>query len=55
MGTLPMPLYRNAVDLIRANFEEISKGIKPQGIAIGSLTGRQKGDVNKPSRFRPKR
>jgi hypothetical protein len=42
-----MPLYRNAVDLIRANFEEISKGIKPRGVAIGSLTNRQLEEVNR--------
>jgi hypothetical protein len=42
-----MPLYRNAVDLIRANFEEISKGIKPRGVAIGSLTDRQLEEINR--------
>jgi hypothetical protein len=42
-----MPLYGNAVDLIRANFEEISKGIKPQGVAIGFLTDRQLEEINR--------
>jgi hypothetical protein len=42
-----MPLYRNAVDLIRANFEEISKGAKPRGVAIGSLTDQQLEEINR--------
>jgi hypothetical protein len=42
-----MPLYRNAIDLIRANFEEISKGIKPHGVSIGSLTDRQLEEINR--------
>jgi hydroxymethylpyrimidine/phosphomethylpyrimidine kinase len=41
-----MPLYGNALDLIRANLEEISKGIKPQGVAIGFLTERQLKEIN---------
>ena len=42
-----MPLCRNAVDLIRANFEEIAKGNRPQGVAIGCLTDRQLEENNK--------
>jgi hypothetical protein len=42
-----MPLYQNAVDLIRANFEEIAKGNKPKGVAIGRLTDKQLEEINR--------
>jgi hypothetical protein len=41
-----MPLYWNAADLIRANFEEIARGNKPKGAEIGRLTGKQLADIN---------
>jgi hypothetical protein len=41
-----MPLYQSAFDLIRASFEEIAKGNKPKGIAIGKLTDRQLKEIN---------
>jgi hypothetical protein len=42
-----MPLYENALPLIRANFEEIAKGNKPRGIAIGRLTEKQLEEINR--------
>ena len=36
-----MPLYENAFDLMRANFERIARGDKPPGIVIGTLTVEQ--------------
>ena len=42
-----MPLYQNAVDLIRANFEEIAKGKRPKGVAIGKLTDKQLEEINR--------
>jgi len=42
-----MPLYQNAVDLIRANFEEIAKGNKPKAVAIGKLTDKQLEEINR--------
>jgi hypothetical protein len=41
-----MPLYQNAVDLIRANFEQIAKGSKPKGVEIGRLADKQLEDIN---------
>jgi hypothetical protein len=41
-----MPLYQNAADIIRANFEEIATGNKPKGVAIGTLTDRQLDEIN---------
>ncbi len=41
-----MPLYPNAVALVRANLETISKGYKVRAIAIGTLTERQLGAIN---------
>jgi len=41
-----MPLYRNAVDLIRANLGQIAMGNKPQGVVIGCLTDRQLVEIN---------
>jgi hypothetical protein len=41
-----MPLYLNAVDLIRDNFKEIECGNKPKGVAIGELTGEQLEKIN---------
>ncbi|MGA2886809.1 MAG: hypothetical protein ABSE51_02080 [Terracidiphilus sp.] len=41
-----MPLYQNAANLIRANFEEIAKGNKPRGVAIGRLTAEQLNPIN---------
>jgi hypothetical protein len=50
-----MPLYANAVDLIRANFEQISQGRKVKAIPIGTLTERQLGAINqsRQSRLNP--
>jgi hypothetical protein len=50
-----MPLYANAVDLIRANFDQISQGKKAKAVAIGTLTERQLGAVNqsRQSRLNP--
>ena len=41
-----MPLYLNALDLIRGNLQEIARGKKVAPIAIGSLTERQLGAIN---------
>jgi hypothetical protein len=41
-----MPLYQNAIDLIRANFKEIGSGNKPKGVAIGELTNEQLENIN---------
>ena len=41
-----MPLYTNALALIRANFEQLSKGVKVRPVAIGVLTERQVGAIN---------
>jgi len=41
-----MPLYQNAVDLIRANFGEVAQGNKPKGVAIGILTDKQLKSIN---------
>jgi hypothetical protein len=37
-----MPLYPQAIDLIRANLEQISKGYKVKPVVIGALTTEQK-------------
>jgi hypothetical protein len=42
-----MPLYGNAFDLTRANFERIAQGDKPQGVVIGTLTAEQLDAVNR--------
>jgi hypothetical protein len=36
-----MPLYENAFNLIRSNFERIAQGGKPLGGMIGTLTAAQ--------------
>lgn len=41
-----MPLYTNALDLIRANFEQIAQGTRVQPVAIGTPTERQLGAIN---------
>ena len=41
-----MPLYQNALALIRANLEEIAKGNKPKGVVIGRLTDQQLEKIN---------
>jgi hypothetical protein len=41
-----MPLYENAFDLMRANFDRIAQGRKPQGVIIGTLTTEQLKSVN---------
>jgi hypothetical protein len=41
-----MPLYTDAVQLIRANLEQIAQGKKVRAIAIGTLTERQLGAIN---------
>jgi hypothetical protein len=41
-----MPLYENAIDLMRSNFERIAQGRKPQGVVIGTLTTVQLNAVN---------
>jgi hypothetical protein len=42
-----MPLYENAFDLMRSNFERIAQGGKPQGVVIGTLTAEQLKAVNR--------
>lgn len=42
-----MPLYANAIEIIRANLNEISKGNKVKPIAIGALTKQQLNAINK--------
>lgn len=41
-----MPLYTHAVDLIRENLEQISRGWKVKPIAIGKLTQEQLDSIN---------
>jgi len=41
-----MPLYANALALIRANLQEIANGRKVRPVAIGTLTERQLGAIN---------
>jgi hypothetical protein len=50
-----MPLYKNAPDLICANFEETAKGNKPKGVVIGVLTNEQLASINqaRAARFPP--
>jgi len=42
-----MPLYENAFDLMRANFERIAQGGKPQGALIGTLNAEQLNALNR--------
>jgi hypothetical protein len=41
-----MPLYPHAIDLIRANLDQISKGYKVKPVAIGTLTAEQLNAMN---------
>ncbi|MGI4755431.1 MAG: hypothetical protein ACRYGF_01120 [Janthinobacterium lividum] len=41
-----MPLYANALTLIRTTLEQIARGEKPQAITIGTLTDVQKDAIN---------
>lgn len=41
-----MPLFANALDLIRSNLEQIASGQKPAAIAIGTLTDEQRDAIN---------
>jgi hypothetical protein len=41
-----MPLYANAIGLIRTNLEQISKGYKVKPVAIGALTAAQVSAIN---------
>jgi hypothetical protein len=41
-----MPLYPQAIDLIRANLDQISKGYKVKPVAIGTLTTQQLSSIN---------
>jgi len=42
-----MPLYENAFDRMRANFERIARGDKPSGVVIGTLTTEQLDALNR--------
>ena len=42
-----MPLYENAFNQMRANFERIARGEKPQGVVIGTLTAEQLEAINR--------
>jgi hypothetical protein len=42
-----MPLYANAFDRMRANFERIAHGGKPSGVVIGTLTTEQLDALNR--------
>jgi hypothetical protein len=41
-----MPLYPQAIELIRANLEQISKGYKVKPVVIGALTTEQMNAIN---------
>lgn len=41
-----MPLYENAVDLIRTNLETIRRGACAQPVIIGTLTDQQRDAIN---------
>jgi hypothetical protein len=41
-----MPLYPNALELIRTSLEKIAAGEKPPAIAIGTLTDAQRDAIN---------
>jgi hypothetical protein len=41
-----MPLYPNALQLIRTSLEQIARGEKPAAIAIGTLTDAQRDAIN---------
>lgn len=41
-----MPLYPHAIDLIRANLEQISKGYRVKPVEIGALTTEQLNAIN---------
>jgi hypothetical protein len=42
-----MPLYGDAFDWMRANFERIARGDKPPGVIIGTLTVEQLNALNR--------
>jgi len=42
-----MPLLPNALQIVRANLEEIAKGGKPKTATIGHLSAEQLGTINK--------
>jgi hypothetical protein len=42
-----MPLCENAFDRMRANFDRIAQGGKPQGVVVGTLTAEQLNAVNR--------
>jgi hypothetical protein len=41
-----MPLYPNAIEIIRANLEQIAEGKRVRAVVIGTLTERQLGAIN---------
>jgi hypothetical protein len=47
-----LPLYEHAIDLIRANLEQLAKGNKVRPVAIGTLTEMQLAAINHSRQFR---
>ena len=47
-----MPLYANALELIRAQLESIARGEKPPAIVVGALTDGQLHSINQARRER---
>lgn len=42
-----MPLYENAIDIIKSNLEQLQNGERPKFVAIGKLTNEQLESINK--------
>lgn len=42
-----MPLYENAIDIIRTNLEQLQNGERPRFVTIGKLTDEQLESINK--------